>query len=43
MFPNDEMFLMSSGGKMAAGIPAVTYVFIKKGKLSIHIHCPYPI
>jgi hypothetical protein len=43
MFPYEEMYLMSSGSKMAAAIRAVTYVFIKKGKLSIHIYCPYPI
>jgi len=40
MLPYDEMLPMSSGGKMAAGSPEVTYVFIKKGKLSIHIYCP---
>jgi len=28
MFPYDEMLPMSDGGKMAAGMPEVTYVFI---------------
>jgi hypothetical protein len=39
MLPYDEMLPMSSGGVMAARIPEVTDVFIKKGKLSIHMHC----
>jgi hypothetical protein len=40
LFPYDEMLPMSNGGKMAAGMPEVTYVFINQGKLSIHMHCP---
>jgi len=40
LFPYDEMLPMSSDGKMAVGMHEVIYVFINKGKLSIHIYCP---